>query len=303
MLEENSITEENKNRPIISGIYKIENLINHKVYIGQSVNIYKRWREHKCCEHNPHLRRSFEKYGIENFSFEILIETYDRNYWEIFLIQIYHATDINFGYNLTFGGESPSLTNEVKLKISKSHKGKKKSKEHIEKILSARMNKSEEEKLALKEKLSVSHLGQIHTEEERLKRRKTISTRKEVRCLETNELFISIAEVNRKFNITSVYSGVSHCVRHKQQKFRGLHWIFEEEYKQLNLPNEEIIKMIESTRKPNRSKKIYCIELDKVFNSMADANEFMGKDRNCSTLSRQLSFEINHIYGLHWKLI
>lgn len=165
------------------------------------------------------------------------------------------------------------------------------------------MNKSEEEKLALKEKLRISHLGQVHTKEERLKRRKTTSTRKEVRCLETNELFISIAEVNRKFNINNVYGGVAHCVRHLQQKFRGLHWIFEEEYKQLNLPNEEIIKMIESARKSTSAKKIHCIELNKTFNSMADANEFMGKDRNCCTLSAQLSKGYDFIYGLHWKLI
>ena len=73
----------------ISGIYKIENLINHKVYIGQSKDINKRWSRHRTNEHNIHLRRAFEKYGIENFSFEILIETYDLDYWEIFLIQIY----------------------------------------------------------------------------------------------------------------------------------------------------------------------------------------------------------------------
>ena len=88
----------------ISGIYKIENLINHKVYIGQSKDINTRWNRHRTNEHNIHLKRAFEKYGIENFSFEILIETYDLDYWEIFLIQIYHATDDRFGYNLTIGG-------------------------------------------------------------------------------------------------------------------------------------------------------------------------------------------------------
>ena len=34
-------------REKICGIYKIENLVNGKVYIGQSVDIYKRWIEHK----------------------------------------------------------------------------------------------------------------------------------------------------------------------------------------------------------------------------------------------------------------
>ena len=98
----------------ISGIYKIENLINHKVYIGQSKDIKSRLYQHKHCESNKHLKHAFKKYGIENFSFEIIKETYDRNYWEIFLIQIYHATDDNFGYNIECGGTygSPIRTEE-----------------------------------------------------------------------------------------------------------------------------------------------------------------------------------------------
>ena len=52
----------------ICGIYKIQNLINNKVYIGQSVNIKSRWHSEnnrKC--HNRHLKSAFKKYGIENF--------------------------------------------------------------------------------------------------------------------------------------------------------------------------------------------------------------------------------------------
>ena len=100
---------------IISGIYKIENLINHKVYIGQSKNIIHRLRfghsklKDEC---NPYLKKSFRKYGFDNFSFEIIKETYDLDYWEIFLIQIYHATDNKYGYNILPGGEGgdPEVT-------------------------------------------------------------------------------------------------------------------------------------------------------------------------------------------------
>jgi len=63
------------------GIYKITNLINKKVYIGQSVNIESRWRDEKAasnclsdCEYNSVRSRAFRKYGIENFSFEIIEE-------------------------------------------------------------------------------------------------------------------------------------------------------------------------------------------------------------------------------------
>lgn len=63
------------------GIYKIENKITKKVYIGQSVNILSRWRGHKSSAYNlsDHnykypLYRAIRKYGLENFNFQILEE-------------------------------------------------------------------------------------------------------------------------------------------------------------------------------------------------------------------------------------
>ena len=92
---------------VISGIYKIENIINHKVYIGQSKNIISRFKRghlllHNVC--NSYLKAAFEKYGYENFTAEIIKETYDLDYWEIFLIQIYDARNRKHGYNMCEGG-------------------------------------------------------------------------------------------------------------------------------------------------------------------------------------------------------
>lgn len=104
----------------ITGIYKIENLINHKVYIGQSEDIIKRLKCHSTQVTNEHLHNSICKYSLDNFSFEILKITYDLNYWEIFLIQIYHATDDRYGYNVATGGEGGNLGPEVNKRISES---------------------------------------------------------------------------------------------------------------------------------------------------------------------------------------
>ena len=38
-MSENKFIKEVKSNQVISGVYKIENLINHKVYIGQSIKI------------------------------------------------------------------------------------------------------------------------------------------------------------------------------------------------------------------------------------------------------------------------
>ena len=66
------IKEENRNK---SGIYLIENKINNKIYIGSAIanHINVRFRNH--CIHgtgNIMLKRSINKYGLENFRFIIL---------------------------------------------------------------------------------------------------------------------------------------------------------------------------------------------------------------------------------------
>ena len=99
------------------GIYKITNQINNKCYIGKSVNIEQRWISHKSeaylshnKQYNYTIHRAFRKYGLENFSFEIieLVEKEQLNEREIYWIQFYDS--FNTGYNETLGGDGgPSL--------------------------------------------------------------------------------------------------------------------------------------------------------------------------------------------------
>lgn len=96
-------------------IYKITNNINKKVYIGQTNNINRRFREHKNCggieEQNKLLYYAINKYGIENFSFDIIegpIEDYNERekYW-IKYYNSYIEEENSWGYNMTAGGEEP----------------------------------------------------------------------------------------------------------------------------------------------------------------------------------------------------
>ena len=92
------------------GIYKITNQVNNKSYIGQSVNIKRRWNDHRshAYEKKTTLQKAMCKYGIDNFKFEILEECKikELNDKEKYYIKYYDT--YNNGYNETLGGSGTS---------------------------------------------------------------------------------------------------------------------------------------------------------------------------------------------------
>lgn len=92
------------NNPIC-GIYKITNQINGKSYIGQSIDIATRWRNHKTALDDYAIHCAFRKYGLENFTFEILEECHYSllNEKEVYWINFYKTYAPN-GYNIANGG-------------------------------------------------------------------------------------------------------------------------------------------------------------------------------------------------------
>lgn len=131
------------------GIYMIQNKINGKIYIGQSIDIKRRWREHKnnSKNRNCYFYCALRKYGIENFSFSVLEECSikELDYLERKYISLYHSLDKDFGYNIEFGGNVPgkrSLETKEKIKATKSKNPYIYSKESKEKMsLSAKSRK------------------------------------------------------------------------------------------------------------------------------------------------------------------
>lgn len=100
------------------GIYKITNTINGHAYVGQSICIENRWADEKARAFNPNsesynstLSKAFRKYGVDNFTFEIL-EMCSReqlNEKEKEYIALYDT--YRKGYNATTGGDgTPNLT-------------------------------------------------------------------------------------------------------------------------------------------------------------------------------------------------
>ena len=147
------------------GIYMIKNKVNGKMYIGQSVYIEKRWRDHKEClrgnqnKPNKHLQSAWNKYGEDNFEFTIICECDESQLdtMEIDYIAKLNTYDPDFGYNKTYGGGGSRATEETKEKMSEAQKGKNNpmyGKHHSEEA---------------KRKLSEAHKGKTLSEETKTK--------------------------------------------------------------------------------------------------------------------------------------
>lgn len=93
-----------------AGIYCIKNLINNKVYIGKSINIYERIRQHinllnkESLDENRYLIRSWNKYGRDNFQYIVLeyleIDETILKERELYWMEKFKSLNRRFGYNL-----------------------------------------------------------------------------------------------------------------------------------------------------------------------------------------------------------
>lgn len=112
-----------------SGIYKIVNVVDGKMYIGRSKNVYKRVRSHKCDlrknrHGNQHLQNAWNKYGEENFMWEIVelcsldIIEEKESYW----IKQLDTLNRDCGYNIEERDLQNRYTNEYKQHLSKLQK-------------------------------------------------------------------------------------------------------------------------------------------------------------------------------------
>lgn len=140
-------------------VYRILNKVNGKMYIGQSINFSRRKYEHtydlKMNKHtNPCLQEDYNKYGKQNFIYEILEdnisdidllykETYWMNYYGgIESSEIYNEQDIvshNEEYNSKIRGFIHN--EETRKKMSKSHQGHLHTLEEKQKIAEANIGK------------------------------------------------------------------------------------------------------------------------------------------------------------------
>lgn len=242
----------------ISGIYKITNEINGKVYIGQSSDIKARWNhEHggKSTK-NIYLKKDIEKFGLKNFKYEILIEENDlnkRNLLEKEFIKKYNSTEPELGYNISTGGNcnythSEQWKREQSLRLKSYYKEKPNwlTEERREKLKQAGKYKRTEE---WKKQVSIRRKGCKHSEETKKKislmnkkriergdsnnpfldkeKHKEIiklaseAKYKKVKCVETGEIFSSVKEAKEKYG-KGIH--ISDCCNKTRKIAAGYHW-------------------------------------------------------------------------------
>ena len=107
-------------------IYLINNLLNGMKYVGQTINLKQRISQHK--RGNQYIDFEIQKYGWENFKFEVLEECASReqlNEREKFWIRELNTKKPN-GYNLTDGGKGiTGCTDHTKAKLSAANMSEK----------------------------------------------------------------------------------------------------------------------------------------------------------------------------------
>lgn len=242
-------------------IYKIQNKINGKCYIGQTTqkggfkDRYGNNIENNT--HNEHLRRSIKKYGIDNFTInetlDIAFNQQELNIKEKCWISIYDS--FKNGYNQSIGGHVGNIREgktkeELKIwqnKIANSNRGKKRSDE-------------------IKKRMSIVRIGK-NTGSEHVLARKVI-------CLNNKKIFDTVTEASIYGNSSPTL--ISACCG-KTRKHSGilegkrLSWMYYDEY--LKLSQKEI-EYIELNLDIGSYTRVICITTNKIFNSVKEGADY-----------------------------
>jgi group I intron endonuclease len=223
------------------GIYKIENVVNKKMYIGGSKNLHRRKSEHfsklKYDKNgNYFLQKEYNEHGKDSFIFSVLIycEPHEINRYEQEVVNYFSKSYLLYNICLENVNNNTGVVSrdETRKKISESHADMKKEKhpmwgrEHTEetkkKISLANSGEnswmwnkrgennpnygkklSEETKL----KISLSGIGRVPSEETR----KNISSKKQGKK-RTNKKYIGIRRRKNRWESRITCQGVSYQI-------------------------------------------------------------------------------------------
>lgn len=208
-----------------------------KMYIGQTCNSLNiRAANGEGYKECPKFYQAIQKYGWLNFTSEILVDNLtqdEANQLEEYYINYYNTTDDNYGYNIAKGGLNKIISSETK------------------------------------NKMRISHLGLIHSEETQEKISQSLTNR-------------HLTEEHKK-HISETHIGM------QGHKFTE---------------NEKIIISKKLQNHPSMSKKVHCIETGIVYPSAAEAARQLGLAsgshiNECITNPQR----VKTAGGFHWERI
>lgn len=95
---------------VVTGIYGLRNKTNGKWYVGQSLDICKRWKSYRAlkCKSQPKIYAALKKYGYESFE-KVVIEECESVDWVLDYREMYWIRRFNSvanGYNVSHGGST-----------------------------------------------------------------------------------------------------------------------------------------------------------------------------------------------------
>jgi group I intron endonuclease len=270
-------------------IYLINNKINNKIYIGQTINDFDRRYDNNLEKRtsNEHLKRSIHKYGIENFEidkeFDIAYSKEGLDKLEDMYIKIYNTIDPKYGYNNKTGGANGKPTDETRKKLSKSLKGKycgenhpnygkkmaEEQKEKIRNSLKGEKSPNYGKHLSneTKNKIRDAHKGKQHTDETKIK----ISMNRTGKCLGVENGFYG----KRHSKETIEKNRISHMGKNNVRYGEHLSDKTKEKIGNANGGKNNGMYGKLGENNPS-SKKVICITTNKIFESMTNASKYYG---------------------------
>lgn len=218
-------------------LYKITNLQNNKIYIGQSNNPEYRWKQHKYDSQrmNPiqYIHRAIAKYGIVNFIHEVIAtcnNQEDADFIEDQLIIQYDSRNKDKGYNLKAGGSHGAHSEETKQKqrqatinqiATQGHPAAGRIVTEEEKGLhrKARLENPIEYTSELKQKMSDAHIGIKDSDETKTKKAESAKEAWEKRIDYTRKCEAPGCAVSGKAKY-KIINNIRYCNKHGLRMLR-----------------------------------------------------------------------------------
>lgn len=296
------------------GIYKVTNLINNKVYIGQSVHIETRWKSHQndynninYSGYNTMFYNAIRKYGINNFKFEIIEECNlnELNEKETYWIKYYNSY-IGFqncnGYNMTLGGDNFAFGNGTLAK------------EQVEEIkqllLTTDISQVELGKRYGVSAMTISDInrGITWTDESLNYPLRVTNIRKnrfDKLTLSKEELYNLLLKNNGNFTLTAKQLNVTTTTLYKWCRRFGLP-ASSQNYKSSKKEKSNNIIEENNNNYTNTKKSVYMIDKQndiilKQFDSLTEAANFLNKPNGGSHIGAVCENKRKSAYGYKWK--